>query len=103
MMKALAYYTFLIPAWIAAWLRHEQTGLASLPPLGDTIYWTIAKLLLWILPVAVIVRHFRQPLADFLSPTGSRAESGSAPPLAPRLSDSRSPSTSTPAALAGPA
>jgi membrane protease YdiL (CAAX protease family) len=36
--------------------------------MGDTIYWTIAKLLLWILPVVVIVRrHFRQLLADFLS------------------------------------
>jgi membrane protease YdiL (CAAX protease family) len=68
MKEALVYYTFLIPAWIAAWLLHEQTRFASLPPIGDTIYWTIAKLLLWILPVIVIVRwYFRQQLAGFLS------------------------------------
>lgn len=68
MKRFLAYYIFVIPAWICAWLLYEKIGLESQSSLIKFVYWTIAKLIIWILPIVVIVRFWiRRPLVGYLS------------------------------------
>jgi uncharacterized protein len=68
MKRFLTYYIFVIPAWVSAWLLYEQINLESQSSLIKFVYWTIAKLIIWILPIVVIVRFWiRRPLVEYLS------------------------------------
>jgi uncharacterized protein len=68
MKRVLAYYIFLILAWVSAWLLFEQVNLEAQSSLIRFVYWTIAKLIIWILPVVVIIKFWlRQPLIEYLS------------------------------------
>src|ERR1044072_4771851 len=68
MKRVLAYYIFLILAWVSAWLLYKQVNLAAQSSLIEFVYWTIAKLIIWILPIVVIIKYWvRQPLIDYLS------------------------------------
>ena len=61
------YFVLLIVAWFGAWLLFRGAGVGELSALQQLGYWTIAKLLIWILPILVIVRALmRQPLAEYL-------------------------------------
>jgi membrane protease YdiL (CAAX protease family) len=67
-LLTLAVYAGIVIAWIGAWLMHDSLGLSSRSEALDTLYWTGAKLLIWLLPVAVVVRVWiRKPLAEYLS------------------------------------
>jgi uncharacterized protein len=69
----LSYYALLIVAWIGAWLIHERLGVAGQTPLVDTLYWTMAKLLVWLLPACATLRiYFQVPVAAYLSLHGLR-------------------------------
>jgi len=65
---ALSYYALLIAAWIGAWLLHERIGMARQTLLVDTLYWTVAKLLVWLLPAYAMLRiYFQVPARAYLS------------------------------------
>jgi hypothetical protein len=51
------YFAWLIPAWVGAWLLHDHTAAAQWSPAAQVGYWTVAKLLVWLLPVWLIVRR----------------------------------------------
>jgi membrane protease YdiL (CAAX protease family) len=52
----LPYYMLLISAWIAAWLFSIQIGLGGESAGVGVIYWTLAKILLWLMPILVIIK-----------------------------------------------
>jgi hypothetical protein len=56
MKRVSAYYVLLIAAWVAAWLAYEAIGLQDRSSSVRFIYWTVAKLLIWVLPVLLVVR-----------------------------------------------
>lgn len=67
MTPVAGYYGLLIAGWVGAWLLFRAAGIDALPGAARFAYWTTAKLLIWIAPVALIVRFaFRQPLAAYL-------------------------------------
>jgi membrane protease YdiL (CAAX protease family) len=68
MKRLLAYYIFLILAWVSAWLLYEQVNLEAQSSFIKFVYWTIAKLIIWILPIVVIIKFWlRQSLVEYLS------------------------------------
>lgn len=56
-------------AWIAAWLVNIQArAMFAWGTEADTVYWMIAKVIVWVLPVIVFIkRREREPVADYLS------------------------------------
>lgn len=67
--RTLCFVGFLYLAWIGAWLleRTLEPTVALLATSGGRFtYWTIMKLLLWILPAAVLLRTSGRPLRDTL-------------------------------------
>jgi uncharacterized protein len=71
MKRVLAYYIFLILAWVSAWLFYEQVNLEAQPSFIRLVYWTIAKLIIWILPIVVMIKFWlRQSLVEYLSLPG---------------------------------
>jgi membrane protease YdiL (CAAX protease family) len=72
-----AWLTALYSAWVLAWLLHEalrnHTRLPLAAPAVDLAYWTIAKVLLWLTPLAWLVRrHTGVGLLAFAGLTSSR-------------------------------
>lgn len=68
MKRVLAYYTFVILVWICAWLLYEQIHLETQSSLIKFVYWTIAKLIIWILPIVVIIKFWlKQSLIAYLA------------------------------------
>src|SRR5215213_9669516 len=66
--KVLSYYLALIVAWIGAWLLHNGANLASQSESVDTLYWTVAKLFVWLLPIPIVVRAWTtSSVAGYLS------------------------------------
>lgn len=66
--RVLLFDTALMLAWIGAWLLHDASGLSPQQEGLDTLYWTVAKLLVWLLPIPVLVRMWSgQRLAEYLS------------------------------------
>ncbi len=65
--RTLCFVAFLYIAWIAAW-RLERALEPSVGLLatggGRFAYWTFMKLLLWVLPAAVLLRASGHPLRD---------------------------------------
>jgi membrane protease YdiL (CAAX protease family) len=61
------YFLVLIASWIAAWLLYEATPIADLPSGGKFVYWTVAKIVIWIAPIIAVVRYsLKQPLMEYL-------------------------------------
>ena len=61
------HYVLLIGAWVAAWLASEAIGLAARSSSVQFIYWTIAKLLIWIAPILLLIKfNRRRPIAEYL-------------------------------------
>jgi membrane protease YdiL (CAAX protease family) len=68
MKRVLAYYTLLILAWISAWLLYKQVNLEAQSSFIQFVYWTIAKLIIWILPIVVIIKFWlKQSLVEYLA------------------------------------
>jgi membrane protease YdiL (CAAX protease family) len=68
LVLALATYALVISAWISAWLLHDGIGLSSQAEALDTLYWTCAKILIWLLPIPIVARAcLGKPLAHYLS------------------------------------
>ena len=67
--RILFYYALVIVAWVGAWLLFRATSVGGMSPGVQFVYWTAAKLLIWIFPVVVI----------------SIASSSDAPPIAAAL------------------
>jgi uncharacterized protein len=66
--RVLAYYAALMVAWCGAWLVHNAVGLDKQSEAIDTLFWTGAKLLIWLLPIPLLVRTWTgEPLVTFLS------------------------------------
>jgi uncharacterized protein len=66
--QPFAYFAWLIPAWIGAWLVHDRTSVAQWSPAAEVGYWTAAKLLVWMLPLLFVVRqHARGRVREYLS------------------------------------
>jgi hypothetical protein len=59
MTLVLAFYTLLIVAWTGAWLLYRSIGLASRSSDVQTLYWTAAKLLIWLVPIFAILSDRR--------------------------------------------
>src|SRR5689334_6493278 len=67
MALALGYYGLLIAAWIVAWIIHQTFVPEATSIAVDTIYWTCAKLLIWLLPIFVVISvRKRQRIAEYL-------------------------------------
>lgn len=61
------HYLLLLAAWVGAWLAYGAFGMAARASAVQFLYWTAAKLLIWILPVLLIVRHRQQqPITAYL-------------------------------------
>jgi membrane protease YdiL (CAAX protease family) len=56
LVPVLATYVLVIVAWIGAWLLHESIGLGGQSEALDTLYWTGAKILIWLLPIPIVAR-----------------------------------------------
>jgi membrane protease YdiL (CAAX protease family) len=68
MKRLLAYYTFLILVWVSAWLLYERINLETQSSFIKFVYWTIAKLIIWILPIVVIIKFWiKQSLVEYLA------------------------------------
>jgi membrane protease YdiL (CAAX protease family) len=68
MKRVGAYYLLLIAAWVAAWLAYEAVGLQDRSSSVRFMYWTAAKLLIWVLPVLLIVRFSsRRSIVEYLA------------------------------------
>jgi membrane protease YdiL (CAAX protease family) len=66
--RVLLYDAALMLAWIGAWLLHNATGPNPQQEGLDTLSWTVAKLLVWLLPIPFLVRIWTgQRLAEYLS------------------------------------
>jgi membrane protease YdiL (CAAX protease family) len=67
--RTLCFVAFLYTAWIAAWLCEQalepRGGLLATHG-GQFAYWTLMKLLLWILPAAALLRASGRRLRDIL-------------------------------------
>jgi membrane protease YdiL (CAAX protease family) len=64
----LRYDAALMLAWIGAWLLHSAIGPSPRQEGLDTLYWTVAKLLVWLLPIPILVRTWTgQHLAGYIS------------------------------------
>jgi membrane protease YdiL (CAAX protease family) len=64
----LAYYVLLIGVWTAAWGFAKMAGLGSQSLRVQTLYWTLAKLLIWLAPIfAILARHRSVSIARYLS------------------------------------
>ena len=65
--RTCLHYVLLLTAWVGAWLLYGVFGLAARASVVQFLYWTVAKLLVWIVPVLLIVRHRQQqPVAAYL-------------------------------------
>jgi membrane protease YdiL (CAAX protease family) len=65
--RVLAYDAGIMFAWIGAWRLHGAIGLDRQTDGLDTLYWTLAKLLVWLLPIPILVRAWTtEPLAGYL-------------------------------------
>jgi membrane protease YdiL (CAAX protease family) len=53
----------LLTVWVGAWLAFGALGIAAQSSAAQFVYWTAAKLLVWILPVFLIVRLGRHEAA----------------------------------------
>jgi membrane protease YdiL (CAAX protease family) len=60
MVLTLGYYGLLIAAWIGAWVVHGTMSLSEQATLADTVYWTCAKMLIWLLPIFAIISVRKQ-------------------------------------------
>src|SRR4051794_13692029 len=58
MRRTAAYYALLIAAWIGAWIASGALGVGRLSPAGQFLYWTCAKLLIWVVPMLVVITFF---------------------------------------------
>lgn len=66
--KILIYYVLLIIFWIGAWLFYEWTNIASFTSTQEFLFWTVAKLCVWIVPIFLIIKfYFKQPIISYLS------------------------------------
>jgi uncharacterized protein len=71
---ASVHYVVLVALWVGAWLAYGATGMAARSAAVQFLYWTAAKLLIWILPVLLIVRVRQQePIATYLWLKNGRA------------------------------
>jgi membrane protease YdiL (CAAX protease family) len=65
--RTCLHYVLLLAAWVGAWLAYGAFGMAARASVEQFFYWTVAKLLIWILPVLLICRHRQQqPIAAYL-------------------------------------
>jgi uncharacterized protein len=61
------HYVLLLTAWVGAWLAYGASGMAARSSAAQFLYWTVAKLVIWILPVLLIVKLRREePVAAYL-------------------------------------
>ena len=68
MRLAFTVYALIMLAWIGAWRLHDSIGLSAEAAVADTLYWTVAKAIIWLLPVVVVVRGvFKRRLTEYLS------------------------------------
>jgi membrane protease YdiL (CAAX protease family) len=64
------YYVLLLVTWTGAWLLHESTSVRNLSEGGALVYWTAAKVLLWITPMLMnVALVMRRPVAEYLQLT----------------------------------
>lgn len=68
--RTIVIYPFaLFAAWVGAWaINLSVRPLAGWGPEADTLYWIGLKLLVWVMPVVLLIRHLeRGPAARFLA------------------------------------
>lgn len=66
----LIYLAVLYIAWIGAWMLSlylERQSILPATELGRFIYWTVLRLLIWVLPSCLLIRRSGRRLRDVLS------------------------------------
>lgn len=68
MKKILIYYVSLILLWIGAWLFYSWTNIEFLTSTQEFLFWTVAKLIIWILPIFIIIKFYiKKPIISYLA------------------------------------
>lgn len=66
-IEPYGYFALLMVAWCGAWLLFRWAAVGDLSSRQQLVYWTTAKVLIWIAPILVIVRVLlRRPLGEYL-------------------------------------
>jgi uncharacterized protein len=65
--RTCLHYVLLLTVWVGAWLAYRASGMAGRTSAAQFLYWTAAKVLIWILPVLLVVRlRDRESIAAYL-------------------------------------